>query len=1243
MTKSTKTIIIAAALTMLATFPANSASIEEFQTEEYYASNLDLINAAEAYAKGYTGKGITIGINDFPVNLEHESFADKTGSKYIGSLNLEGIDWKENSHGTHVSGIAVGSKNGKGMHGVAFDADLVSTYFLCESHDFPKFDSYSEIKTINNSWGNKYSIDDFYLLYTSILDKDNISSEVVLNYLNSFNDDYKSITAIKEAASKDRLLVCSNGNYGRDDAGSYRSIHWFNNKSINNLITVTAMLNSYSESEHLKRNSDGSITGDFINAPFSNLTKYCEDFTLTAPGWNIYSSYAADKKDYIFASGTSMAAPFVTGGAALVQQAFPYMNSKQIGDVLLSTANFNINITHPFNVIASWEYRYDENNNPIIDDEGYSLTNSYAKIFYLDERTQITKEEIERDLKSYCLSIINDNIEGGSCAYTIFEAIQQGNISVYYQTPIQEFVGQGVLDVGKAVSGPGALNARRLEKANVSSKYLTDGQNTVMYDIDTKGYDSCWDNDIKEIRVGKLADNNTEEDLKERYNYYNLNWISNEDANNWQKATTKYYVEEFNDRVDKSGLEGLHVGLLKSGKGVLKLNGNNTYQGPTVVTDGSIAINGSVAGDAYSENDGIIMGKGKINGTLYNNNIAIAGDNGVGNLTMGGLESKGKLVSVLNNGDNTKFVVDGKAKIDGSTVVVAGLLPGESCTVLKADSITGELANSQGNTAGTTAFLKEYAKIENNEVKYVYDLNPNFAGVTAKQAKAFDAIKRMYLKLISEYNGESASSKKNSSKENLQISRHPSVRHSSDTSPQVEALEDINSDNSNEAQSISRGSYRAATTPQQMAQILTFINLPAAQAGPALNAVINNAAAQSMTLVQRNSMTGDILSSHFADRFCSNTGEDALKPSLEGGNKRQATGGCCASERQDGKRVVEGDLTRVNSDSKKQTSAQGNRDWIATQSSTARNDDNDSGVSNTLSLNKISTNSVTTPTCQRQATSPQGEALENGAWFKFVYNKGEMRDGARYRGRSGIIGYDLKLTDTKSFGLFFGHGNNTLDGFEDTWAKNKIEENKFGIYASRKSDKASGFLYFDYGKVDNELNRTLTNLNLSTNVKYKGDLFEIGGEYKLTPKNQKNKTWKVYPYVNLQFSRYKQDGYHENGGGIFNQVVQSKTNNYAAGQLGLEFNFSNEKENYVLRLAGKSAFSGEDPKPEFSFEGDMGNRYELDNDQDKNHLLVSFKGERKISTDTLLSAEFSMQRGSHDRDMKASLSFWKRF
>ncbi len=1120
MTKSTRAILIAAAVSLLASSPLYSASIEEFQTEEYYGSGgLDLINAAEAYSKGYTGKGVTIGINDHPVNLEHESFADKTGSKYIGSMNLEGINWNEYNHGSHVGGIAAGSKNGKGMHGVAFDAEIVSTYYLWDDdHDFSKYDSSSQIKSINNSWNSDSDIDG--LINSDELDEDSTADKVFKQLVTDFNNyNFEPMNkSVFDTASKDKLLIFSSGNFGYQDKDLM--FHWpliFKYDDCNNnIITVTSALNSYGENKHLIRNPDGSITGDFVISSFPNLAKYGEDSIISAPGWNIMSANAADKDVYITVSGSSMAAPFVTGGAALVEQAFPYLNSKQIGDVLLSTANSNIKTEYPFSVTNTLSIKGN-------DDDGNPVYNFCVRLFYTDGRSESSEEQILDDLNTFAKIIINDDFYGNYAVKVISRAISLGNIRVYYQTPIQEFVGQGILDVGKAVSGPGALNARRLEKENISEKYLTDGQKTLMYEIDTKGYDSVWSNDIKEILVGKLSNDSIEEDLRQRYNYYNINWISNNNADRWEKLFTEAYVEQYNKDVDENGLEGLHVGLLKSGKGILKLEGNNTYKGATVVTDGAIAVNGSVAGDAYSENEGIITGKGKINGTLYNNNIAIAGDGGEGNLSMGALESKGLLASTVNNGENSKFIVEGNADVDGSTVVVEGLTPGESCTILTAGSISGELANSKENTEGTSGFLKEYAKIENNEVKYVYDFSPNFECVSPKQAKAFDMIKNMYFSLMSDYHEGNASI---------------------------------------------RPSARAVTSPQQMAQILTFINLPAQQAGPALNAVVNNAAAQSMTLVQRNSFVGDILSSHFADRF-----QKDLPPQVAGEVSALAD-----------KRGLTGLPRRC----------------------APRNDD-------------------------------------NGAWFKFTYNKGEMRDGARYRGRSGIIGYDLKLTDTKSFGLFFGQANNTLDGFEDSWAKNKIEENRFGIYSSKKNDKYSGYLFLDYGKVDNELNRNLTNLGLSTNVKYKGDLYEIGGEYKLTPKNQRNKTWKVYPYVNMMFSKYKQDGYTEKDGGIYNHVVESKTNNYAAGQLGLEFNFTNEKENYVLRLAGKRAFSGADPKVTFSFAGDMANKYELDNDQDKNHLLVSFKGERKISTNTLLSADFSMQRGSHDRDMKASLSFWRKF
>ena len=187
MTQSTKTILIAAAVSLLASFPLYSASIEEFQTDEYYGSGgLDLINAAEAYAKGYTGKGITIGINDHPINFEHECFVDKTGSKYIGSLSLDGIDWNTYSHGTAMGSIAAGSKNEKGMHGVAFDADIISTSRFGENFDFPKYDSYPEIKIINNSWGSNGSADMFY----SSEVVSNLSSKEVLDSLNEIVDFY---------------------------------------------------------------------------------------------------------------------------------------------------------------------------------------------------------------------------------------------------------------------------------------------------------------------------------------------------------------------------------------------------------------------------------------------------------------------------------------------------------------------------------------------------------------------------------------------------------------------------------------------------------------------------------------------------------------------------------------------------------------------------------------------------------------------------------------------------------------------------------------------------------------------------------------------------------------------------------------------------------------------------------------------------------------------------------------------
>ena len=121
----------------------------------------------------------------------------------------------------------------------------------------------------------------------------------------------------------------------------------FDRSLSNNFITVTA-----GDAAALHRNKTGGFDADCnAIAIFSDLAQYREDCVLNAPGVAIVSAnadFAAAGQMDVIRYGTSQAAPLVTGVGALVQQAFPYLGGKQIGDVLLSTANNQIVATDGF-------------------------------------------------------------------------------------------------------------------------------------------------------------------------------------------------------------------------------------------------------------------------------------------------------------------------------------------------------------------------------------------------------------------------------------------------------------------------------------------------------------------------------------------------------------------------------------------------------------------------------------------------------------------------------------------------------------------------------------------------------------------------------------------------------------------------------------------------------------------------------------------------------------------------------
>lgn len=520
--KTNKKLLSLIALSLLLAKPYNvfAADIDSFRTDEYKAMGenvLDLVNAAGAYAQGYTGKGVTVGVTDVGiVNFSHTEFSGKTGSGVVFD-GLESSDvpltWEAVYHPTHVAGIAAADKNGFGMHGVAYDAGIASSstikhyygggFFESGSSFYDNYLTNPDIKIINNSWGSS--------LY--LLDEKDFNKGIA--YLQS--DD--SVIEIEKAVNNDKLLVFGGGNDGKLAAALESNLDILTGgKAFNdNIITVTAAkANSFT-----KNQNDGfDVKSDAI-AIFSNLAMYNEDTTLSAPGWNINSAWAdfAESGEYYYSEpGTSMAAPMVTGAGALVQQAFPYLSGKQIGDVLLSTANSNITNGRGYFINYRWEKgengQLNEYYNILLTGKESDLEKTgWGKLYDYFKNNKETAINWLLGSESRWEKFFGQNgeIKSADEFKEKYKDIVGGvpYINVYQNVPLDVIFGQGIVDAGKAVNGLGAINVRRLDKSDISENYTVQGRSEkqALYTVDTQGYNSVWSNSIGEIRAGYIAEN----------------------------------------------------------------------------------------------------------------------------------------------------------------------------------------------------------------------------------------------------------------------------------------------------------------------------------------------------------------------------------------------------------------------------------------------------------------------------------------------------------------------------------------------------------------------------------------------------------------------------------------------------------------------------------------------------------------------------------------------------------------
>ncbi|MGO3870677.1 MAG: autotransporter domain-containing protein [Alcaligenes sp.] len=327
------------------------SSLEQWRTKEYKRQpGLDMINAAQAYSLGFTGKGVTVGILDSGISAKHPEFAGAIAGGFDFNTNTpyangQGVDSdKVDGHGSHVAGIIGARRDEVGMHGVAFNSLLLPVAYGEADEDDDDDDDDDESvpptrrqiaavfdQVLSKGWNHLAPLKLPIINNSTGVNKCDSSSSAlappchVLDY-GSAQDVLEwqplIIDAFKNSVDAGSLMVFATGNEAQDHPDLLAgSPYWFPELK-DNWLAVTAV------------GEDGSL------ASYANKCGVAAEWCLTAPGgdYNPGINSVRPSGGYVALSGTSMASPHVAGAAALVKEAFPYFTAYHLQQTLLTTA-----------------------------------------------------------------------------------------------------------------------------------------------------------------------------------------------------------------------------------------------------------------------------------------------------------------------------------------------------------------------------------------------------------------------------------------------------------------------------------------------------------------------------------------------------------------------------------------------------------------------------------------------------------------------------------------------------------------------------------------------------------------------------------------------------------------------------------------------------------------------------------------------------------------------------------------
>ncbi|WP_230481084.1 S8 family peptidase [Sphingomonas sp. Leaf21] len=268
------------------------------------------MNALAAYQRGATGAGVTMGIIDSGLDTRTGLFAGRISAASTDVAGMRGTG-DDDGHGTAVAFTAAGGRSGDRAQGVAFDSTL-----LILRADQPG--SCGSSGGSDGGLGGKCSFSS-----TSIargLDAARLAGARVANISLGSNETPPAalLAAIDRATAAGMVIVIAAGNDGESDPSLLAQIA--NNSGVARGQVIVA----------------GSVGLSGTISAFSNRAGQSAAHYLTALGEQVEAPDASGTR--MLWSGTSFAAPQITGAAALLAQAFPNLTGAQIADLLLRTA-----------------------------------------------------------------------------------------------------------------------------------------------------------------------------------------------------------------------------------------------------------------------------------------------------------------------------------------------------------------------------------------------------------------------------------------------------------------------------------------------------------------------------------------------------------------------------------------------------------------------------------------------------------------------------------------------------------------------------------------------------------------------------------------------------------------------------------------------------------------------------------------------------------------------------------------